>query len=101
MAIPSTYEQKAQVRCTGTFTDVDSGLPVDPTVVIFKVLAPDGTITTLTYGVDADLKRSSTGVYYVDLDADLSGDWYYRFESTGSGKAGGEASFQVLGSEFD
>lgn len=100
MAIPTTYEQKSQVRCTGTFTDIDGNV-VDPTVVIFKYKNPASMITTLTYGDDAEVVRSSTGIYYVDLDVDTSGDWYYRFESTGSGKAGGEESFQVLESGFD
>ena len=100
MTVPNTYGQKSQVRCTGTFTDID-GNPVDPAVVIFKYKNPAGTITALTYSDDAEVIRSSTGIYYVDLDVDTSRDWYYRFESTGTAKAGGEESFQVLESEFD
>lgn len=99
MAIPNAYHQKKVVRCTGTWK-VD-GAAADPTTIIFKYMNPAGTITTLTYGVDSAVKKSATGIYYVDIDGDTSGTWYYRFESAGSAKAGEESSFEIYESEFD
>ena len=43
--------------------------------------------TTLTYGVSPTLMRTSTGIYYVDLDADTAGQWFVRFYATGTGKS--------------
>ena len=100
MALPNTYHQKAVVRCTGTFRNVASDTLVDPTTIIFKYMDPAGTITTLVYGTDPKVTRSSVGVYYVDLDVDTSEGWHYRFESEDAG-GGAEASFQVLESVFD
>lgn len=90
----SLYSEGDLVRCTGTFTNAD-GDAVDPTAVIFKTKDPSGNITTLTYGVDAALVKSATGVYYVDVDVDEAGLWWYRFESTGTGQAAGEDKFTV------
>ena len=100
MGLPNSYEQKQQVRCTGTWT-TPAGVAMDPTTVIFKFMNPAGTITTYTYGEDSEVIKSGTGIYYVDIDADSSGTWHYRFESSGSGKASEENSFTVRESEFD
>lgn len=97
--MPNAYDQKKVIRCTGTWERGGEG--VDPTTVIFKYKNPAGTITTLTYGVDAEVVKSATGVYYVDVDGDTSGTWFYRFESTGTGKSGEEDSFVIRASEFD
>ncbi|NJO31399.1 MAG: hypothetical protein HC874_30465 [Richelia sp. SL_2_1] len=67
----------------------------DPTSVIFKYKNPNGTITVLAYGVDSALVRESTGIYYVDLDVDSSGLWFYRFEGSGTVKAASESKFTV------
>ena len=100
MALPNSYEQKSQVRCTGTYTDQNDAA-VDPTVVVFKYKNPAGTITSLTYGVNDEVVKDGTGIYHVDVDGDTSGTWYYRFESTGTAKAGGEEQFEIYESEFD
>lgn len=88
------YDVGDEIRCTGTFTDAD-GTAQDPTAVMFAYKDPSGTTTTLTYGTDAALIKSDTGVYYVDLDIDESGIWRYRFYSTGDGQAAGEDYFHA------
>lgn len=100
MALPNSYDQKDLIRCSATFTD-SGGTAVDPTTVIFKFKTPAAAITTYTYGVDSELVKDDTGLYHVDVDANASGTWYYRFESTGTGQAADEAQFEIYESEFD
>lgn len=94
MTDPNVYQVGDDVRCTGTFEDSDD-VAIDPTAVFFLYKDPSGNVTTLEYLVDAAVVKDSTGVYHVDVDADESGDWWYRFHSTGTGKAAGEKRFRV------
>ncbi len=80
------------MRCTGTFTD-SAGTATDPAAIFGQVKDPSGNITSYEYGVDAELVKSATGIYYFDVDVDEPGDWWYRFYSTGSGQAAGETQF--------
>jgi hypothetical protein len=93
------YFVGARPCCWATFTDAD-GTAQDPTAVYFKVTDPSGNTTTYTYGVDAQLVQSATGIYYVAVDADEAGIWWYRYYSTGTGQAAGEAFFRVEPSKF-
>lgn len=63
------------------FADEDGDL-FDPATVTCKVQKPSdaaGTLTTFTYGTDAELEKDSTGVYHVWIDADETGTWVYGF----------------------
>jgi hypothetical protein len=95
----NTYEKGDLVRVTGTWTDTD-GSAVDPSAVFTSYTDPSNVQVDLEYGVDAALKKSGTGIYYVDVDADETGTWYYRFYSTGTGQAANETFFDVRPSEF-
>lgn len=95
----NTHDIGDVVRCTGTFTDGDD-VAQDPAAVYFKFKAPDGNVTTYEYGVDPEVIKSGTGVYYVDVDIDATGVWYYRFYSTGSGQAAGENNFTIRETNF-
>lgn len=81
-----------QIRLEATFT-VD-GTDANPTTVVGKVKDPNGAITLPT------VSASSTGVYYMDLYVGTDGDWYYRFEGTGSVVAACEGVFRVRKSAF-
>ena len=94
----SAYDVGDLVRCTGTFAS--SGSNVNPSTVMFKVKSPAGTVTTYTYGTDAALVRDSTGVYHVDVDAAMAGEYAYRFWSTGTGQAAAEKQFLVVATLF-
>lgn len=93
------YEVGDLVRCRGVFKNA-AGTAVDPAAVFFYAKAPDDTLTEYEYGVDAELVKESTGTYYVDIDANAPGAWFYRFKSTGSGQAADEHEFAVGVSQF-
>jgi hypothetical protein len=56
---------------------------------------PSKEVTTYHYGVSPGLSKDSAGVYSLEIEADESGVWYYRFWSTGNGQAAEEESFRV------
>ena len=70
-------------RLITTFKD-SAGTVTDPTGVTFSVKAPSGTVTTYVYGVDGQLGKTSTGVYYVDFTPAQSGRHIYRWVATGA-----------------
>ena len=81
---------------TATFTDPEnSDTPIDPTAVYLSVRDPNGTVTTLQFGVDSEVQQSGTGAYYADISIDRPGRWYYRWWSTGVGQAADEQWFEV------
>lgn len=80
------------IKLVGTFTD-DADVVQDPTAVFLTVLEPDGTSTSYEY--PATITKESTGVYYVEFDITQSGAHFYRFYSTGTGKAAGQRLFNV------
>lgn len=90
----NSYFVGAEVRCQGTFTDAD-GNAQDPAAVFVQVNDPSGNTDSYQYGVDVELVKSATGIYYVDVDCDEEGWWDYRVYSTGAGQAAGEDKFQV------
>lgn len=90
----TTYDKGDLVRAAAAFTTT-AGAATDPSAVFAKYTTPAGTVTTLTYGVDAALVKDSTGNYHVDIDASSVGTWTYRFYSTGTGQAAAEGEFFV------
>jgi uncharacterized protein YfaS (alpha-2-macroglobulin family) len=99
MSTINEYDKGDSVRCRATFKNSSAAL-IDPTVVRFKYKDPSGNVATLVYGTDASLVKDSDGHYHVDVDADQSGTWFYRFESTGTGQAADEGTFEVSESHF-
>ena len=90
----NTYDIGDTPRLTATWTDIND-LAVDPSAVTFTWKTPGASVTTYTYGVDAQLVKSSTGIYYVDLALNASGKWSYRFAGTGPGAASAENQLNV------
>jgi hypothetical protein len=89
----NTYDKGDLIRCAGNFQT--ASVDVDPSTVTFKVKAPAGTVTTYVYLTDAQVVKDSVGDYHVDVSASEDGQWWYRFESTGTGQAAAENSFYV------
>ena len=61
---------------------------------------PSGTVTVYTFGVDAELVKASTGVFYVDWTFLLAGDHYWRMEGTGAVTAAAEDFERVRTSQI-
>lgn len=95
----NTHDLGDLVRVTGTFSDPDDDTVMDPAVVKLSVKDPSENVETFVYGTDVEVVKSSTGVYYLDIDADEAGTWYYRWWSTGTGQAAEENSFEVRTAE--
>lgn len=94
------YDLGDLVRCSGPFTTT-AGAAMDPAAVYFKAKDPEGAVIgPYQYGVDAQLVKDSVGNYHVDLDANKTGTWTYKFYSTGNGQAADERSFTVARSAF-
>jgi len=93
------YDVGDKVRTQGTFQDLLE-VDTDPSTITFKFKDPASTITTYIYGTDAELVKSATGVYYVDLILSQEGEYHYRFEGTGSIHAADEVTFRAQQSEF-
>lgn len=96
----NSYYLGAEVCCQGTFTD-ENGTAQDPAAVFVQIQDPSGTTDSYEYTVDAEVIRSATGVYYVNVDCDEVGYWWYRVYATGSGQAAGEEQFLIKESKFD
>ena len=76
----ATYDIGNKIRMTGTFTDpLDSDAAVDPSSVYCSVRTPSNVTTDYQYGVNANVTKSSTGVYYIDLLLTDDGYWYVRW----------------------
>ncbi len=89
----STYDRGDLVRLTATFTV--SGLPTDPATVSLYLRAPDGTLSTLTYGVDVAIVRASVGVYRYDFSAVAAGQVSYRWAGTSPAQAAEQGSLFI------
>lgn len=76
-----------------------SGVPADPTTVTLRYKRPDGTSAYVTTP-DAQIVNDEVGTYYADILLNASGDWYYRWEGTGSVTAARERRLSVRVSEF-
>lgn len=58
--------------------------------------SPGSTLTTLTYSTSAtSITRSSTGVYYSDIDVETEGTWIYQWQSSGLVRASADHRFRV------
>lgn len=98
-ARPSVCDVGDLIRIWGIFMS-PSGVDTDPTTVVCKFQAPDGTETTKTFGADAEVVKFSIGRYYLDLDITAAGTWYYRWNGTGDVKAAGEQALVARETQF-
>ena len=71
------------VRATATFAN-SAGTATDPTTVTVYVKNPAGTLSTYIYGTDAEVVKSATGIFYIDVDCNKAGEWHVRFKGTGA-----------------
>lgn len=89
----TTYDVDDQIRLGSTFKI--NTTPTDPTVITFTYRPPTGASVTFTHGVDAELNKSGTGVYFVDLIVTSPGQWAYRWKGTGTVNTAEQAELNV------
>lgn len=85
------YDPGTEIRLSVRFER--DGAETDPTSVSLKVRAPDGTVTTYSY--PAQVQRSATGRYYLDVTPSAAGTWHYKWTATGAVAVQAEGSFRV------
>lgn len=89
----NAYDRGDLVRLSATFTDA-AGAVADPTTVVLRLLAPDGTAST-----PATVK-DSVGVYHYDLSITATGYWSYRWEGTGTVQTAEESQLYARVTQF-
>lgn len=90
------YDVGDSVRTTALFKV--NGTLTDPSGITLRVKSPSGSITTLTY--PTGISKNSTGSYSADIELTASGDWWYRWESTGTVRSARERRLSVRKTEF-
>lgn len=94
--IAKTIKVGTRFRSTATFTALGATTPADPVTVEVHVRAPDGDVTTYTYGVGGDVVRTAQGVYRIDVVPDAAGTWWVRWDASGATLAAvGELAVRV------
>lgn len=89
----ASYVKRNSIRLSATFSV--GSTPTDPTAVFLEIRQPNGTLTTLQYGIDGSLVRVSAGVYRYDYNAANAGDVGYRWYSTGVAQAASESRIYI------
>jgi len=96
----NSYPVGSKVRSTCTFEN-SAGTDVDPTGVSVTYRVPGAAASvTKTYPTDAEVVKSATGIYYIDLDLDTAGEYRIRWAGTGSNKAAQESRIRCAPSFF-
>lgn len=84
-----------EITLTATFSDVATGALTDPSDVVCRLLAPDGTESDLTP------TSSATGIWSASSTPTMPGAWKYRWEATGTSViAAAEGTYEVRPSAF-
>lgn len=79
--LPTKYFKFGEAaRLSVAITEI-AGTPFDPAALRLLVRDPSGTLTTYTYGIDAEIVREAAGRYRCDLVLPIAGMWFYRWES--------------------
>ena len=70
-------EQGETLRLYLSYTDVDTGEPVDPLALTCTTQKPDGSTAVLTYP-HANFVREAMGEFFIRVLCDAAGTWRYR-----------------------
>lgn len=103
LAIENKYVVGDLVKLTARFQDPVSKEYLSPTEVSCEVMDPAGTTVSYTPTHNSSLQTPdglTADGYFVEIDVELPGTWYYRFASTGVGQAAQEGAFYVERSAF-
>jgi len=72
-----------RVQVEGIFTPAGSAVATDPTAVSMVTRSPSGSLTTYIYGTNAEITRSSAGVYLFTFTPSSAGDWWLGWKASG------------------
>lgn len=80
------------VTVSATFTDRD-GAAADPSTVTLRIKKPDDTVTVVNQG--SLTNESAVGAWSYTVTIDQAGQWWVRWEGTGTVTAAEEEMFYV------
>lgn len=83
LSVPKIIPYRTRTNIEATFTDAD-GNPIDPAIVRFSLVKPDGTVVSVT--APASITNPDAGVYRYEALLDQVGEWRYRWESADDGE---------------
>ena len=86
------------VRFSVTFSV--SSVNTDPTTVTFRTRNANRVVRSFTYLTDAEVVRSAVGQYRIDLQLDLPGEHWFRWESSGIAPGASEDRVKILRSQI-
>lgn len=94
------YPAYTQLRVSVSFTD-SSGTLTDPTTITVAIAnAAASSLTIYTYGVDIQVVKQSTGIYYMDYTPPNTGTFTFQWKGTGTVVAADEGEFEVEATDF-
>lgn len=100
---PGKHYVNSNIRLT-IVTATSGCTEVDTEILRIKFMSPCGVLTTLVYGTDDALQRSTEGNYFVDFTPNEAGRWAYRWETADTDDAefnvAEEGNFLVQASAF-
>ena len=67
-----------------------SGTDTDPTTITFRRKDPNKVVRSYVYATDTEIVRTAAGRYRIDLQLDLPGEWWVRWEGSGAIAAGAQ-----------
>lgn len=94
----SSFISGDTIRFGVTFTL--GGVLTDPTTVTFRTRNPNKVVRSYIYQTDAELVRISAGTYRIDLQLDLPGEHFYRFEGVGIAPGASEDRVRINRSQI-
>ena len=86
-------------RISVALTHPDTGSAVDPGGLTLQVRAPGGSLTTLTYGIDAAMVKEAVGQFRADIDLATAGVWHWRWTASGANKGVAEGQLTAKASQ--
>lgn len=90
-----SYPLGDEVAATATFINTLTGVPTNPTNVVFSLRDPDGIVTT-----PGNISNPRVGVYMCPFTPGKPGWWTLRWKATGAVNAAIENRFEVTPSAF-
>lgn len=76
----NVYDIDTSVTVQSAFSQ-STGSAIDPSTVTLYVRDPTGAVTTIAMG---SLTHVGTGVWAYNINANVSGTWFYKFQGAGN-----------------